>query len=613
MSTDMTLQPFGTSSVYTINNVNVETFSSEVVFAEDNMTSIGSRMHVQGTGIMSEEDWTYIQAHLKVASSRLNYGRMQMPSAAPYLFNFTAGNSDIGGPFCKLNGTQIIGTKVVLVRFEIETRERADQCGLPVVAHTWVQKMTMDAAGRPTRSINGALRIPRSATTSGGVASNTSWASTAPIADLFRRAILPDVPGAGWRRESQEFAYDQNSTALLYQVVDKQYAYDLPDGVIVGDMDFSFERRAEDAGIGHCTFTCELEGSLALAGITGTTPNRRLVEAAVQLSKTRINANYNSCLITRMRVHEKGILSGYAIRLEVDADVFPDDGAGALVPLAFMIGQAFTITRTTSRAADAYGAAVPVAGVATQYAMVPHYVSNLLNGMNCQGAESNMPRASLTTITGANSYGSVSVTVTATTQGVSAMNSPFGGDFTSSEQQYPNSEQGSARIVAHNVANTQASYDSGICRLSPMYTDTTDFLFQTRKPCVIVTERTEASRANVAPGKATRPLPTGAYLISDNYQVAFGKYDGQGNRLFTGVYDRTFAMYDNGGSSSHGFYSQTTPGGPSVRAWQAPNNVVLPTIALTGTTASQATTSSVFAAATDANARYPVYGETFVT
>ncbi|NBO80241.1 MAG: hypothetical protein EBV42_03160, partial [Actinobacteria bacterium] len=45
--------------------------------------------------------------------------------------------------------------------------------------------------------------------------------------------------------------------------------------------------------------------------------------------------------------------------------------------------------------------------------------------------------------------------------------------------------------VAHNVANTQASYDSGICRLSPMYTDTQDFLFQTRKPSV---ERNSAQR-----------------------------------------------------------------------------------------------------------------------
>lgn len=613
MSTTMVLQPYG-GSTFTLLNVNIDAHSSEVVFAEDNMTPIGSRLSISGTALMSEETWTILRSKIQVNSSRMASVSMTYPSSISKLVDLTAGDSNIGGPFAKISATQVVGSSIALVRFEINDQQSLRQCNSPVVAHTWVQKMSLDAAGRVTRSINGALRIARSSTandTEPAVFNN--WASTSPVADLFRRAILPDVPGEGWRRDAQEFAYDQNSTALLYSITDKQYAYDLPDGVRVGDMDFTFERRAEDAGIGHCSFSCSLEGDLSLKNITGTTGNRRLVEAAVQLSKTRINASYSTCIITRMRVTESNILSGFSIRLEVDADVFSDDGSGAMVPLAFMIGQSFTISRSTSRTLDAYGPLVVVDEVPTAYAMLPHYITNLLNGMTCAGVGDYMPTATLTTITGANSYGSVSVTVTSSSEGTAATNAPFEGAFSASNYQFPVEPNTFSGIIAHQVAITRADYDSGICRLSPMYTDTTDYVFQTRKPSVIITEEAEAARNNNAPGKIFRPLPTGAYLLNDNANVSFGKYDAQGQRLFTGVYQRKYALYDAGGTTTNGFYTQTAPSGAALRAWAPPNETLLPTLSYTGTTASQSTGSDVFANATDAEAQYPVPAEDFVT
>jgi hypothetical protein len=613
--TNAYITPYGASGTsYALLHVNIETWSSEVVFAEDNMTPIGSKMHVAGTAMMSVADWDVVRAKLKLNASRLASAYFPNPGGSDDLISFVSGDSNIGGPFCKLTGTQVVGSTVVLVRFEIDDQQSGTGCENPIVATTWVQSMSIDATGRPTRTVRGTIRIARSSSASILTpAVPSTWSSTRPYADLFRFLAIPDLPAKGWRRESQEFAYDQMSTALVYQIVDKQYAHDLPDGVMVGDMDFSFERRAEDAGIGHCSFSCELEGSLALDGITGTTGNRRLVEAAVQLSKTRINANYSSCIITRMRVTERSILSGYSIRFEVDADVFPDNGSGAMVPLATMIGQAFTVTRSTTKEAPAYGAAASVSGVPKQYWMVPHYVDNIINGMNCDGNELKAERASLVAFTGANSYGTVVVAVTAGATGVPAMNSLFTGKYSATQAQYANDNDGYANIIAHNVAITSARYDSGICRLSPMYVDTGDFLFQTRKPSVLVSEKAESSRANVAPAKYMRPLPTGAFLVHDNFNCSFGKYDPQGQRLFSGVYERTYALYDLGGNSGNGFTTQTAPSGANLRAWVPPNNVVLPTLSATGTALSQSTASSVFAAATTADARYPVYGETFVT
>jgi len=612
--TNAYITPFGTSGTqYTLLHVNIETWSSEVVLAEDNMTPIGSKMHVAGTAMMATADWDAVRTQLKLNATRLAVASLPNPGGGDDMIAFTSGASNIGGPFCKLTGTQVVGSTVVLVRFEIDDQQDATGCNNPIVATTWVQSMAIDATGRPTRTVRGTIRIARSSTASSTTpALPGAWSTTRPYADLFRFLAIPDLP-AKWRRESQEFAYDQMSTALVYQIVDKQYAHDLPDGVIVGDMDFSFERRAEDAGIGHCSFSCELEGSLALDGITGTTGNRRLVEAAVQLSKTRINANYSSCIITRMRVTERSILSGYSIRFEVDADVFPDNGSGAMVPLATMIGQAFTVTRSTTKEAPAYGAAALVDGAPKQYYMIPHYVSNVINGMNCDGAADKAERATIVAFTGANAYGTVTVAVTAGATGVPAMNTLFTGRYSATQQQNANDNDGYVNIIAHNVAITSARYDSGICRLSPMYVDTGDFLFQTRKPSVLVSEKAESSRANIAPAKYMRPLPTGAFLVNDNFNCSFGKYDPQGQRLFSGVYERTYALYDLGGNSGNGFTTQTAPSGASLRAWVPPNDVILPTLSATGTSASQSTASSVFAAATTTAARYPVYGETFVT
>jgi hypothetical protein len=598
-----------------IYNVFVDGWNSTPLIADDQQTPYGQEIVARGTGLIETgTTWNDAEAVLALGGNRALQVELEENATAADVFNYLSGQDDLGGPFVKIETTEIIGNKVALVRWEV-TRRTSYVGEQTVVSHTWQQRMSLDGAGQTTLTINGMLRVARS--TSGSsltVATPASWTGRAAYADLFRRAIIPNVIGEGWRRESQDFAMDASGTMLTYTIVDKRYALDLPDGVRVGDMEFSYERRMPDIGFANVHFSCDLEGDLSLKSITGTTGNRRLVEAAVNLSKARINLSYQKMIIQRLRVTERNILSGFAIRFELDAQVLPapDDSSTGIVPLAYMIGNKFSVTRTVNRTLDAYGPLAPSDGVDETYGMIPHWLENAISGMEPASSGYQMPYATVFTITGANAYGSVNVTVVAGAEGTTAMNSLFSGRFQSTQEQPGLDGDGYQTMVGHNNSTSNAKYDSGIVRLSPMYVDAADVTMQTRKPCVYVSERTEVARMNQAPPKSIRPLPTNAYLTDDNWHVAYGKFDAQGNRMFTGIYERTYAMYDPG-TSGAGFVTQTAPSGAQLRAWGAPNGTIIPTLAPIGTSASQSTASSVFALATTNAARYTVPTETFVT
>lgn len=625
----LTVTPFGTGQPSrSLLHVNIESHSAEPWMAEDNATVAGVKVNVIGSCMMSAEDWADIRTSLGTNSCRLASAVMSHPVGGSNLISLSSSTSSIGGPYLKLTANQVIGSGVAIVRFELSDTTTA--CDLPAISHVWTQRMTVDPVGKLTRQIHGTLRTARNATASDNtpaIRGSATWDATKPWADLFRRAILPDVPGPGWRRESQEFAYDSLGTGLVYQITDKQYAYDLPNGVRMGDMEFNYERTAENAGIGMCRVAVDLEGdqnlmNLPFAGVSG---NRKLVQAAVALSKARINASFPNCIITRMSVTEKNILSGFSIRFELDAQVYPGllstGKTAVLAPLAFMIGQRFQVVRTETRTMDAYGAFTSInttsecgapATAPSSYYMVPHYINNILTGMSCDNATAALPYAQVVTLSGANTYGDITIAICANDGGWADMNAELDDGLHRTEASQEEDAGGGVQIVAHSYSTTRARYDSGIVRMSPMYTAGADLVLQTRKPLVLVSERVEVSRANTAPDKVIRPTPAGAIMLRDEWNVAFGKFDPQGNRLFTGVYERTFQMYDSGLGGA-GYATSATAYAGNVRSWTAPNGVIRPTLSALGTTASQGTTDSVFSTDPIASNQYAVPSEPFVT
>ena len=623
---DLVVTPFGTTSPIPLFRVQIESHSAEPWMAEDGATVAGVRISVTGTATLDGDVWANIRTKLLNHSCRLASATMTSPTGGGTLIEMTSAKSSVGGPYLKLTATEVIGSDFAVVRFELT--DQTTRCDEPVIAHTWTQRFNIDPLGRMTRTIQGTARAARNATASDdqpAIRNSTGWDATKPWIDLFRRALLPDVPAPGWRRESQEFALDQLGTGLVYQVVDKQYAYDLPNGVRMGDMEFTYERNAQDAGIGVCRISIDLEGdqNLTESPIPG---NRKLVAAAVELAKTRINATYANTIITRMQVTERNMLSGFSIRFELDAHVFPtsSNATSVLAPIAFMVGQRFKIVRTENRTMDPYGAfsqvrttdseggCGPIDSLGVSYYMVPHYVNNILSGMDCRSGDSALPYALLVVLQGDNGYGDIKVYVCPDLEGVPAMNDKLDDGVHKAEPEQPEDAGGGTQIVSHAISTTNSRYDTGLVRMSPMYNAGGDLVLQTRKPLVVVSERIEVSRANTAPRKKVRALPSSAMLISENWDVAFGRFDAQGNRLFTGIYERKFALYDNG-QGTLGFFDQISVYAGTVRAWKAPNDSVLPTISPIAKITQQEDTQSVFGSLTISSNEYPVNGENFVT
>lgn len=606
------------------NGMQIEEFAQEAVYAEDNIHAIGQKFRIVGTCIADcggpGDDYDFLKSQLRISNNRVKLVELYgMPGLADQLFSVSDTMDDTGGPFVKISATHIYGANTAILRFEISAQVSYVD-SQTVVAHRWTQRMSMDAAGHVTRTINGTIHVARGTTGSSTTpATSVAWTSKAAYADLFRRAIVPNVIGEGWRRESQDFALDANSTMLTYSIVDKRYAYDLPDGVIVGDMEFSIERGLSHTGYAVAKFSCDLEGSLALKEVSGTTPNRRLIEAAVQLSKLRLNVDYKNTIVQNLRVTEKNLLSGFAIRYEMEAWITAASNPEqtGILTIPYMIGQKFTITRTVSRSIDPYGPALTPAGGLEgpiSYGMLPSYLANEIDGMIPVDVESApMPQASVFQVTGSNTFGTVTVAIVSGTDGVSTMNDLFSGAFSGWQKQPNRDEDDYATIIPRTTSVTHTEYDSGIVRLSPMYVDTADFVFQTKKPEVRVRERVEVARANQAPPKEIRPLPTNAYVKSEDWRVTSGKFDAQGQRMFTGIFERDYVLYDSGSGSSVGFYTFTTPGGGDVRAWGAPNETLLGTYSPTAFNEGNAPGSSVFANATDGRQEYGVPNEDFVT
>lgn len=609
----VTLNTGGTA---TFEAVNVDAYNCDPVYAENTQIVTEQKRTVRGTAIIDTGTVNYSSffTALRNGSGRVNNATVVVNGQT--LLNANVGGDVRGFPTVKVETTEIVGTRTALMRFEVENHVAFNE-DQTVTAHRWTQRMSVDAVGKLTRNVNGTLHITRSTTGVNTVAPTgpTGWTGKIPWADLFRNAIIPPVPGPGWRRESQEFATDELGTMLTYSFVDKWNTHDLPDGVKAGDMECVYERQLDSAGMATVSFSCDLEGEQGLKNITGTTGNRKLVQAAVQLAKTRIDLTYQLTIINRIRVTEKNMLTGYAIRFELDALVQPkaDDAGGStsVLSLAYMIGNEFTITRTETREASAYGSIMTVSGVENQYAMVPYFVNNLVDGMSNTGGT--MPQAALFNILNANSYGAISVAVISNAAGVSLMNTNLGGAFSTTRFQ-PAPASGFTTAVPFTQGHTKTVVDPGIVRLSPMYVDAPDLLFQTRKPTATVTEHIEVARVNQAPPRYQRPLPAQAYLANEDWRVSHGQYDAQGNRVFSGVYDRTYVTYDVGGSGSTvGFSTATAPSGASLRRWSTPNNGLLPPISPATTAASDVITSSSLAAAGDARQQYVVSSATYVT
>jgi hypothetical protein len=114
-------------AAYEFLNCNVESFSSEVVLSDDGAIPVGTRFNVTLSGLLPVAQWSEIETVVGRGSSRMEYTRFPH-SATPRVFDFSATESMIGGPFARVTATQILGSGMVLVRVEIHDHRPRVRC-----------------------------------------------------------------------------------------------------------------------------------------------------------------------------------------------------------------------------------------------------------------------------------------------------------------------------------------------------------------------------------------------------------------------------------------------------------------------------------------------------
>jgi hypothetical protein len=546
------------STTYTLPYTNISAYEHKPVYAEDGYTLIRYEVHVAGSCLVSDGTNTYTDLALKFqkVTGRVDNVLVSVttPEGTENLLNISHPDT-MRGPLMSIAVTEINGRRACIVNFTISAAlaldgNSQDPSPYPILSHRWTSRFALDAGGHITRTVSGVLVVDLAATgtTATAAASGTSGAVTgkAPYADLFRRAILPVAPGVGnWRRESQTYAYNEAGNSLIYEITDSQARTALPDAAFVGSAEFTYERNANMLAWGQLRFSCDLEGA-----VNGDV--RSLIWAAVVLAQSRII--FARCKIMRIVVTEQDMLKKAKIRFEMDAlsPAIAADVAGVsafAVPLAQIVGKFFSVGRTCPAFPDPYSPYNGVAGV-------PHWVNN----------ETSAKRLTTQTIAVAsciaviNEYcspGTPTISIEVPATQFNTINSVINvGVFSNDQPLAQFNGDGQTTSVEQSKTTTNVSTQTRMHRLQTLYTEGSDFVFQTGKASVTLEETTVVSRVNVPPVRTFRPIPAGFMVIHDDWKVNHGQIDPAGQRTFIGVYTRTLRSYDGGGATSFGYYTE---------------------------------------------------------
>tara|TARA_R110002126_G_scaffold257118_2_gene400129 strand:- start:185 stop:2032 length:1848 start_codon:yes stop_codon:yes gene_type:complete len=544
-------------TTYTLPYTNISAYDMKPVYAEDGYTLIRYEVNVAGSALISDNTNTYTDLVSKFQSGtgRVDnvFVSVTTPEGTENLLNISHPDT-MRGPTMSISVTEISGRRACVVNFTISAALSSDgnsqePTPYPIISHRWTSSFALDAGGHVTRTVSGVLVVDLAATGNiASVALNGSTASVtgkAPWADLFRRAVAPLRPAPlFWTRQSQTFAYNEAGNSLIYEIVDSQARTAMPNGAFTGTAEFTYERNRQQLTWASLRFSCELEGS-----VNGDV--RHLIWSAVCIAQSRII--FKHCKIMRLAVTEQEMLKKAKVRVEIDAlaPAIATDIAGVAslpVPLAAYIGKILYVVRSTNCpfSADPYGSYRGVAGV-------PHWFDNETSAKN--PIPQTIAIASCIEVLSADCpLGTPTVNVGIPETMFDEINTVIqAGPFKTSQALAEFNEQGQSTSVEQSKTTTNVNTQTRMHRLQTLYTEGSDFVFQTGKASVTLEETTVVSRVNVAPIRTFRPIPAGFVVINDDWKVNHGDIDPSGQRTFIGVYTRTLQSYDGGGATSFGY------------------------------------------------------------
>lgn len=596
----------------------VTDFKQEIVRSDDERTVVGILTTITGTVSFPSSDAyqnfrDFVYATQSVSKPVQYTVEMRDPGGAFVELSAwdEAFPDDIGGPFLEVSqAVEVTGVRYIRAGFTIKSqsaRPNVDgEAGLPVplVGVSWRQRTVIGADSRIVRHVEGLITTSSgNSTLAGGTqspATNSTvaqWTTRAPFADLFRNAVIPPVPGYGWRRTSQEYAYNPRENALAFRFTDEQGRTDLPWPAQTGTFDFQVERTLADAGAARA------QGRISLAGGLNQNP-RQLIAGAFDLMAARIRPARD--LIERLVVREKDITGSVSIEVEVDALIFSENTLNtASLAVTAMIGCPFVVKRAAAsadvkRTVPPYGSpSMTVDGswaeTAKSYWMEPHWIDANPTFQTALAEAATLNQPTVIEFTDSAETGTVTVTVTNNDTFVSDMNATL-EDGPYPTQYAKQADSGDfATTMLTGKANSRVYLHNGICRLCTAYNTGADYVFQIEKPMVALVEKQTVNRLNQNPAKSMRPTPANFFVADERWEVDAGAGDAQGNRSYVDTFVREAVAFDGGGATSGGF-SSATIGSLTFRVYSPPASQVAGGLDPTMTSASQESTKAAIPA-----------------
>ncbi len=563
--------------------VNITEFASIPQYAEDHSTMVTVENTVYGTAVIHETANVYTQ----LAALR---DLVTTPRPAPCTVVVDGVTlidarqpDDKWGPFGEFRVVQIAGTRSVIVAFTIRYTAHEYPSGTShLCSHRWVQSISVDGNGKITRTVNGSAiaRTWPTPSVSSLVAAATSRAdrpSTANL-DMWRYALIPYIY-VGYRRTQQQFAMSEDGTTLIYTVVDEQVFRAAPSAVKSGDCSFTFTRDFNGSIMGRKTFSATLHGDL-------NTKPTDLIQAAVDLSTERFTyLGKDADFFESLTVTEQNMLTENTITFEVVGYGVSVGDPGGTVPA--MVGKYFTFPWNEYKSPSPYGDRNPVVAVhyregnwvkpgTDQPGHIPSAAlkcNDLLKSLPtplsgtmdfCQAPDDEL-KSTASAFIGANTY-------------ASTINRSLTSDTTAP--------------YVWSRGLTKVNVQPSIATVAAQDITQPDLRCQWGRPVVELMETAEYARQGSPPERLIRPMPYGATLVDETWDVTSGRPDANGNRLFVGRFVRKFRLGANAGNTN--WTQRTNDDGMNYLEWWANNGQVLPGYDATIVAAAQAgTTSSV--------------------
>lgn len=227
--------------------------SEETVYAEDNITQIGTQYEFSVSGWLTANDHAEMQANIwemrcklreRGKSLRIGWGPDNDPGATAFwTFDGGTDTNDYGPHPGQLTIDRFSGGLAAAYQWSIRTFAKecfSEACVLtgapsstPILSVTRSWQHSVDASGLCVRTCSGVLRIKGSLT-------------TGRTADDYRDRCVPSLP-TNYRRVSQNFSVSPNGLELQFSVTDQEMVYTLPQPITDGEA--SFMVRITDMGL----------------------------------------------------------------------------------------------------------------------------------------------------------------------------------------------------------------------------------------------------------------------------------------------------------------------------------------------------------------------------